>query len=306
MHRIVHHVHQEWMDSSRVCFRCLHWTSRWPWLAYLTILAAAVQVAWAIHAISKTGFVRKNILKSSQDQVSKFNWRWSAIPRRYVKNYQNISKCTQMLAAGHGKNVVTSPWHLRFVPSSESQPGSWDRRISRSKSPCRRLNQRQHASLAGYQKCIRYDDTTTKLNCDMNTASSTSSKNIIKISKDIKGMLHKDRKNMQLSVTMSIDVSIFCSICWCWPWSEQLPILKIYSTLSLFGARVDRRANRIGTYRHQDFSSTRTQQSGIFHFVSHMFTSFQIFQVLFPIGGWEKDSGRKSISQQGFSAGGFR
>lgn len=82
-------------------------------------------------------------------------------------------------------------------------------------------------------------------------------------------MLHKDRKNMQLSVTMSIDFSIFCSICWCWPWSEQLPILKIYSTLPLFGARVDRRANRIGTYRHQDFSSTRTQQSGIFHFVSH-------------------------------------
>lgn len=82
-------------------------------------------------------------------------------------------------------------------------------------------------------------------------------------------MLHNDRKNMQLSVTMSIDFSIFCSICWCWPWSEQLPILKIYSTLPLFGARVDRRANRIGTYRHQDFSSTRTQQSGIFHFVSH-------------------------------------
>ena len=167
-----------------------------------------------------------------------------------------------MLAAGHGKNVVTSPWHLRFVPSSESQPGSWDRRISRSKSPCRRLNQQQHASLAGYH------DTTTKLNCDTNTASSTSSKNINKISKDIKGMLHKDRKNMQLSATMSIDVSIFCSICWCWPWSEQLPILKIYSTLPLFAARVDRRANRIGTYRHQDFSSTRTQRSEIFYFIS--------------------------------------
>lgn len=101
-------------------------------------------------------------------------------------------------------------------------------------------------------------------------------------------MLHNDRKNMQLSVTMSIDFSIFCSICWCWPWSEQLPILNIYSTLPLFGARVDRRANRIGTYRHQDFSSTRTQQSGIFHFVSHMFASFQIFQVLFPIRGWER------------------
>lgn len=151
-----------------------------------------------------------------------------------------------------------------------------------------------------------YDMMIRLLNCDTNTAWSTSSKNIIKISKDIKGMLHKDGKNMQLSVTMSIDVSIFCSICWCWPWSEQLPILKIYSTLPLFGARVDRRANRIGTYRHQDFSSTRTQQSGIFHFVSHMFASFQIFQVLFPIRGWEKDSGRKSISRQGFSAGGFR